>query len=322
MKVMVTGGSGAVGLHVVRQLLGAGHEVLVFDQYRSPLLPGEAAFSPGSILDVVSLITAVKEHGIRRVIHLAALHSDWHDRFPYSACQADVTGTLNVLEMGRLAEVERIVMTSSWVVYKPVHGTPHDHPQYAPVPETWDIEPSQPYGVWKWSGERLGFIYASSHGFEFSATRFSVYYSPEKALLPRRGTMGDIITNMMCNALDGKPTRVPQGGEQRFDLVYVKDCAKGLIQAVLSDRPGNVFNIAAGTGIRLEDFAHAVRECIPSAAIEIGPGLNPTGSKHGKYLVLDTTRAAATLGFRPDFDLSKGVADCLDEIRSLRSLRR
>ncbi len=112
--------------------------------------------------------------------------------------------------------------------------------------------------------------------------------------------------------------RIPKGRDQRDDSIYVKDVAEAIVLATLHDRPKySAYNIASGQGRTLVDFSEAVREVIPEADIEIGPGLDFFDLGVNYYAVFDTTRAREYLGFEPSFSLEESVRDYVSTIRSL-----
>jgi UDP-glucose 4-epimerase len=151
---------------------------------------------------------------------------------------------------------------------------------------------------------------------EFSALRFAGIYGPGKQA--RHGKMS-LRSRLVEDPATGKPVRVPQGGDQLDDMVYVDDVAEALVQAALADRLGfGAYNIASGKGQTIRQFADAVRAVVPGADIEVGPGLNPLGFDVHYYAIFDISRAREDFGFEPKFDLISGVRDYVERLRSLQ----
>ena len=112
--------------------------------------------------------------------------------------------------------------------------------------------------------------------------------------------------------------KVPRGGEQRDDVIYVDDIAEAIVLALLHQKPAyDAYNISRGIGTTLHDFADAVRKVVPGAKIEIDPGLDYHGLGASYCGIMDNTRARTDLGFEPKFDLVRGVAHYVETMRQL-----
>lgn len=318
MKVLVTGGTGVIGAWVVRRLLDEGLEPVVFDQSGDTQLLkdvlGHVALVHGDVLEVTTLSRALKEHRVKRVIHLAALMPAQAQANPLRGFLTNALGVVYVLEAARLCDVERMVYTSSKSAYGAVVGE-YGHPAYKPLPEDYRGEHRMVYDVAKFAGEGMCLNYASNYGMDILIERFGAIYAPGK--LARHGPMS-VHSKLIENAILGQPAHLPQGADQKDDLVYVGDVAQGIVRALLAERPQHrIFNIGTGEGHTLGDLASAIREIYPSAQIDIGPGLDPMGLGVPYYSVLDISRARTELGYSPEFDLEKGVRDYVETVRKL-----
>ncbi|MBI4280235.1 MAG: NAD(P)-dependent oxidoreductase [Armatimonadetes bacterium] len=319
--IMVTGACGAIGGHVVRRLDRLGHRVVAFDQIGPSRaiasLDGRVPLVIGHVDDLGSILDAVRAHRVTRIIHLARVASPLNDEHPGSLYQVDFGGSVNVLEAARLAGVARAALASSYNIYPRATEPPHGHPTYAPVAEEHPPAPGRPYAIFKWAMEQVALTYARRFDLEVAMVRFSTYYGPERAI--RRGTRAaDVLNRMILNALEGQPTVVPQGGDQGFDAVYVKDCAQGAVAACLAPSvPSRIYNIGSGAAVTLRDAAQAVRRLVPGAQIEVGPGLEFNPGFGGHYIILDISRARREIGYAPEFDLTRGIADCMEELRTM-----
>jgi UDP-glucose 4-epimerase len=121
------------------------------------------------------------------------------------------------------------------------------------------------------------------------------------------------------NPANGLPFRLPQGGDEKDDFIYNKDSAHGIYLACMAKNPkSRVYNIGTGVGVTLNDVARVVRKHLPHAEIEIGPGLNFLGMPYPASSVYDISRARAELGFAPQYDLERGIADYLDSLKRLK----
>jgi UDP-glucose 4-epimerase len=161
----------------------------------------------------------------------------------------------------------------------------------------------------------MGRNFARMRGLQFVALRFAQIYGPGK--LQRHGPYG-LFSQLVESPLAGKPVKVPRGGEQRDDVIYVDDIAEAIVLALLHQKPAyDAYNISRGIGTTLHDFADAVRKVVPGAKIEIGPGLDYHGLGASYCGIMDNTRARTDLGFEPKFDLVRGVAHYVETMRQL-----
>jgi UDP-glucose 4-epimerase len=298
--ILVTGASGVVGSHVVRQLRAAGHRVVATD-----ILP-----DPGPLLrdvegidyrrldvrDLALVLEVLSAANPNRVIHLAALVGDWYNRHPLGNHETNVGGTLNMLEACRLSGVGRLVFASTWSLYPSFRNTPHGHPDYVPVPETAPPDLVRPYEIAKYACER------------YAALRFGGYYAAERRF--QRDPRGSSPINQMLAAVAaGRSYHLESGGDQGFDAVYVKDCAAGCVTAALAgSTPSGVYNIGTGETSTMTQAAEILRELSPGSKITVGPGLMT--AKH--LCRLDITRARTELGYAPRYPLRAGLRDCLE----------
>lgn len=316
MSVLVTGGLGVNGAPVLRKLVERGLRPIVID-----LRPDLTLLDPetvagteivlGDFTDAKLVGDLLKRHEIRTIIHMAAIVAN-AQQVPCEAFRVNAFGTVQLLDLACAHGVKRFVFTSSRGVYGELTGD-HAHPIYRPVREDDPLRPARVYDVCKVAAEGMGRNYALLHGIEFVALRFATIYGPGKTL--RHKNYG-IISEIIERGLAGEPVKIAKGGEQKDDLIYVEDVADAIMVAMLHAKPGHdTYNISLGVGVTLNDLADAIRAVAPDAQIEIGPGLNYMGWDVNYAGVLDNTRAADTLGFRPSFDLKVAVADYAKSLR-------
>jgi len=316
-SILVTGASGVVGSHVVRQLLGAGHAVVATDVLPGPgpILNGieGLAYHRLDIRDLAQLLELLAAVRTDRIIHLAALVGEWYNRHPLANHETNVGGTLNVLEACRLSGVRRVVLASTWSLYPDFHGTRHGHPDYVPVPETTPPDPKRPYEIAKFTCERYASWYRDLYGLEYAALRFGGYYAAERRFQREPRGAGP-INEMVAAAAARQPFRLEVGGDQGFDAVYVKDCAAGCVAAALAPSvPSGVYNIGTGEVVTPAKAAAILRELVPECDIVVGGGFLP--AKH--LCRLDIARARSELGYAPGYGLREGLIDCVAALRDL-----
>ena len=319
---MVTGACGRIGRHVVRQLLERGIEVGGSDVGASAArlgdLAGRVEVEATDVRDLAALVQSFRNRRVSRVVHLAARFGQASDRHPRSSMEVNLGGTLSVLEAAQLCGVERVVMASSHSLYPPAAGV-HGPPEWEAVGESCPVDPARPYTIMKLACEQLGRFFARRRGVEFAAVRFSSFYGAERAI-QRGNSLSDALNRMIIDALEGIPVRFERGGEQVFDPVYIKDCAHGVVCALLADREldGRIYNIGGGRPVTLNEAAAAVRAALPGADIEVGPGLGFAGgdSAAGHLPWLDIGRARREIGYRPQYTLEQGIRDTIGELRA------
>ncbi|MBI2958047.1 MAG: NAD-dependent epimerase/dehydratase family protein, partial [Chloroflexi bacterium] len=203
MKVLVTGGLGAHGAWVVRQLVQEGHTPIVFDASGDtsliPDLAAKVTVVIADIRDVSSIIRVVKEHQIKVIAHLAAMKSPAAQANPRTGFEINAFGTVNILEAARIMEVQRVVYTSSKWAFLPCLGE-YGHPTYKKVDETYSTDPAartSVYAAAKVASEHMGNTYSEQYKFDFVALRFASTFGPSA----RRSK--PVFAQMIDNAMSG-----------------------------------------------------------------------------------------------------------------------
>jgi UDP-glucose 4-epimerase len=322
MNILVTGGLGVSGAWVTRQLLEEGHHPVVYEnRMDTALIPDivdKIKIVMGDIMDLPALIRAVKEYKVQRICHLAALMGNPVQANPWLGFQVNAIGTLNVLEAARIMNVERVVFTSSIGVSAPFTGE-HGYPNYKPITEDYPKHPiSRRSGVYctaKLASELMCFHYHQNYGLDYVVLRIGLMNGIGKKA--RHGPVA-IYGKMIENAMLGKPTTIPQGCDERSDIVYARDIANSVVLACFAQGlKHREFNIGTGEGYTLRDVADAVKKLYPEAVIDIGPGLDYLGFNSDEYCIFDISRASEELGYSPQFTLEQGVKDYAEIMKKL-----
>ena len=236
-KVLVTGGAGFIGSHVVDKLLASRHEAVVVDDLRA----GKLANLPDNVrcyqIDVLSdeFERVFASERPRYVCHLAAQISVSSSlRAPEHDAANNILGSIRVLECCRKHDVERVVYASSAAVY----GDPH----YLPVDEAHPILPVSPYGISKHAAEQYMHIYWLNHGLSCVVLRYANVYGPRQDAHGEAGVVSTFIHRM----LRGEQATVDGDGEQTRDFLYVEDAATATVAGLEADlkEVQPVFNIS------------------------------------------------------------------------------
>jgi UDP-glucose 4-epimerase len=320
MKVLITGGMGVIGAETSRRFVREGHRPVVYARHRDDRLIfdiiDDIDFEAGDILDWPRLLDVVKRHKVTHIVHAAAFVGAISAANPALSIQVNVMGLVNVLEAARLFAVRRVVYTSAKGVYGPVLGD-YGPPTYKAIPEDMPKNPQRIYDSAKLMGEQAAIYYANNMGVDVAVLRFATTFGPGKTA--RHGKMG-VTSQIVENPFHGLPFHHPAGGDAKDDFVYNKDSALGIYLAATAERlRSRVYNIGSGVGRTLNDFADALRMKIPGADIKIGPGLNFLGTPYQPHGIYDVTRARDELGFRPEYDLERGIGDYLDSLKGMQA---
>ena len=318
MKTLITGGTGVNGAATARLLVSGGERPLLLDNRVDVSLIADIADDvdvvTGDILDGAALKETVAARGVTHIVHMAALMPGPAEANPSLAIAIGVDGTLNVLEAARACGVRRVIYTSSNAFVGDIRGR-HGHPDFVPLDESLPPNPADLYGVTKVCSETLGHYYRRRYGVEFVALRYPSIYGPGK--LARHGVLA-LYGKIIEDAMTGREVRIPQGGDQRNDAVYVGDVAHSVALALQAEGLTQwTFNIGTGRGVTLRDFAEVLKRFYPEARIDIGPGLDFRDGYKQSYCVFDIGRAREQLGYEPRYPLERGIEDYIESIGRL-----
>ena len=306
MTTLLTG-HGLVGARVVAQLRARGEQVVVYDLAPPEPGPGIVPIA-GDLLDLAALVEAVRRHRPERILHTAGLLTPAGVTRPHDTVRVNVLGTANVLEAARLEQVGRVVLTSSVVVYDRTVASDR-------VTEDHPCAPATVYAATKRSAELLGGAYARSFGLSFLTLRYAAAYGPAER--PGGGVSRLIHETLGTAIADGRAS-LKRRWAGRQELLYSEDAASALIAAGFAVAPRHTtFNIGSGEPVTVAELARAIGAAGGGAAIEVvdaGADANPDVID----APLDLTRAADELGWRPRFDLRRGLAEHAAWLRARR----
>jgi UDP-glucose 4-epimerase len=296
MRILVTGGAGFIGSHVVDACLAAGHEVTVLDDLstgRRENLPAGARFVLGSVLDA-GVADLLRERGIEAVDHHAAqILVSRSMREPVFDAEVNAVGMVRLLEACRLAGVGRFVFASSG-------GAQYGEMERAPFTEDTPQRPLSVYGASKVAAEAYLGVYARQYGMTAVTLRYANVYGPRQDPSGEGGVVA-VFTDAM---LKGTAFRVNGDGEYLRDYVHVKDVAAANLSA-LSYPSSGTFNIGTGRGTTVNEL-FAMLSAVTGHRGD--PVRGPARLGDLRRSVLDPSRAARDLGWKPGIDLERGLA--------------
>ena len=290
MRVLVTGGSGFIGSHVVDRLRAHGHEPVIYDLRPSPWHEPRAVDTVlGSITDREALERAL--HSCDAVAHLAAV-ADVNDvhASPEDAERVNARGTVAVLEACRRAGVNRIVYASTIWVYSDCNGDTVDEDTLLPAP-------SHLYTSTKLAGELYCKAYQELYGIDYTIMRFGIPYGP-------RAREAAVIPAFVNKALAGEPLTLAGDGLQTRRFVYVEDLADGVALGLSDVATNRVYNLASDENVTIRQIAETVQELIGDVEIVYTPAR--PGDFGGK--VVSSERASRELGWTAATPFDDGVA--------------
>jgi UDP-glucose 4-epimerase len=303
MKVLVTGGAGFIGSHVVDGYVAAGHEVVVVDDlstgHRENLHP-KARFHQ---LDIQDPRTVEVIHGERpEVLNLHAAQMSVRNSVedPLHDARINILGTINLFEAARQAGVRRVLFVSSG-------GAVYGDQETFPASEGHATNPLSPYGVSKRAGELYAFFYQAEYKLPFVALRYANVYGPRQ---DPHGEAG-VVAIFSGRMLRGEPVTINGDGKQTRDYVFVGDVARANLLALERDVRGPV-NIGTGIETDVNELAKIMLDATGARSkVEHGPA--KPGEQRRSVIAHD--RAARELGWRPEVALKDGLHRTVDWFR-------
>lgn len=308
-KVLVTGGAGFIGSHVVDALLTEGADVHILDNLvtgKQENIPAAATFHK---LDICSpdVVGIFERERFAAMVHLAAqmdVRKSVAD--PVFDANVNVLGLLNLLEAGRASGLQKVVFSSTGGA---IYGEPSPSINGGgPQPESHPERPKSPYGITKLVSEHYLRFYEETYGLPSVALRFANVYGPRQNPHGEAGVVA-IFTQRL---LKGEQPTINGPGDQTRDYVFVGDVVRAVVSG-LAHHGSAVVNI--GTGIETDVnvlFGHL--NCLTGSAAEEKHGAGMPGEQQRS--VLDASHAAATLGWRAEVSLEDGLAATVEWFKS------
>ncbi|MEX2194884.1 MAG: GDP-mannose 4,6-dehydratase [Thermoleophilaceae bacterium] len=311
VPVLVTGATGFIGSRLAERLLDQGAEVVVprrdepaKSYFRISGLEERCTLVQADLLDFDGLVRIVNEHGVKAVFHLAAQTIvGTANRSPLSTFESNIRGTYNVLEACRVAgvvgdPVERVVVASSDKAYG-------SHEQL-PYREDFALQPEYPYDVSKAATDMIARSYALTYGLPTAVTRFANIYGGGDFNLSR------IVPDTARALVEGERPVIRSDGSPQRDYMHVEDAASAYLRVAesldLEANRGRAWNAGAGEPVAVIEI---VRRMIAVSGSDVEPDIQGEGTPHGEIdrQWLDSTAIREELGWKPEWDLDRGLAD-------------
>ncbi len=292
-KVIVTGGAGFVGSHIVRALLDRGDEVHVIDNYaggkRPERLDSRAIYHELDIREAEKITPIFS--GAKYVFHEAALpRVQFSIEHPLETMAVNVTGTANVLRAAHQGGVSRVVLASSGSVY--------GDQETMPLVETLPPEPKSPYGMHKYMLEIMSKLWSEVYSLPTVSLRYFNIYGPH---MDPEGAYALSVAKFLKQRGEGKPITIWGDGTHTRDFTHVRDVVQANLLAAESPKVGGgeVLNIGAGNNVSVLELARLIG----------GPVVHEEEQLEPKHSLADNTKARELLGWKPTVVFADGIAE-------------
>lgn len=305
-RVVVTGGAGFIGSHLVERLVQDKISVTVIDNFSTGRKQNLARFDSLSNLTIIEAdINNLAElkpwfKDIDVVFHLAALADIIPSvQRPLDYYRANVSGTVSILELSRLCHVKRFVYAASSSCYGIA--------KIYPTPETAEINPEYPYALTKFLGEECVLHWAKVYQLPAISLRLFNVYGPRARTT---GIYGAVFGVFLAQKLVGRPFTVVGDGTQTRDFTYVTDVVNAFIHAAESNIKGEIFNVGSGNTYSINELIRL----LDGDAVYI-----PKRPGEPNCTFADTAKISKTLGWKPKVSFDEGVRLMLNHIEDWRT---
>jgi len=298
MKCLLLGGGGFIGSHTVDALLGHGHDVRVFERDDCDMsnlahVADEIEAVRGDFFNASDLQRSMQ--GMDVIVHLVSTTLPKSSNEDMAGdIQANVIGTLHMLDAARKAGVRKVIFASSG-------GTVYGVPQSLPVTEEHPTWPICSHGIGKLTVEKYLHLYHYLHGLDYCVLRIANPYGARQNPLSGQG----VVAAFLRNCLRGEPVTIWGDGSAARDFFYVVDLAEAIRMAVEHATPSRVYNIGSGESHTLHemlDVVRAVTGCVPEVRY------HPARNCDVPATFLDIARVTRELAWQPRTSLDEGIA--------------
>jgi len=302
MRILVTGGAGFIGSHIVDHYIAAGHEVAIIDNMwnegggKKDNIHPKATFYNADIRDEEALTRIFSEVQPEIVCHHAAQHSvAVSTRDPRLDAQVNVMGLLNVLENCTRVQTRKIIFASSGATY----GTP----ARLPLDEDVIQRPESPYGITKMVSEHYLRYWQQAHGLTYTILRYGNVYGPRQDPNGEAGVIAIFAKRFLAH----EAVRIDWDGEQRKDYVFVEDVARANIQA-LNRGDNDVFCIGTGNAVSVNQIYRTLADLTGYE-----PEIVRAPKRPGDLYMAEFScgKAERLLGWKPEVSFAEGVKKTL-----------
>lgn len=308
-KILVTGGAGFIGSHVVDLFLSKGYEVVVLDDLSTGRLSNLNPAATFYQLDIRS--PKVREVFATERPDYVSHHAAQIDvrrsvSEPLFDADVNILGSINLIECAREFEVKHFIYISSG-------GAAYGEPERLPCDEDHPVDPLCPYGASKHTVEHYLYMYHANYGLPYTVLRYPNVFGPRQNPHSEAGVVAIFAGKMLAN----EPTLIHGDGEQTRDFVCVGDCAYANYLALTVDHPSGIYNLGWGRPTSINEIFYALAKITGySHPIQHGPAkLGET-----RHIYLDAQKAARELGWTPTLTLEQGLEQTVSYFRDAETV--
>jgi UDP-glucose 4-epimerase len=303
MKILVTGGAGFIGSHVVDLFLSNGYEVVIVDNLstgRESNLNPKATFYKVDIRDPKLEYIFAREQPDYISHHAAQMDVRRSVAQPLFDAEVNILGSLNVIECARSYGVKKFVYISSG-------GAAYGEPVYLPCDENHPINPICQYGASKHTVEHYLYMYRVNYGLEYSVLRYPNVFGPRQDPHGEAGVIAIFIGKMLCN----EPVVINGDGEQQRDYVFVTDCARANLLTL--NAPSGIYNLGAGQGTTVNQLFTALGKMTGYQQKAV---YGPAKLGETRFIYLNAAKANKEMAWQPFISLEEGLQHTVDYHRA------
>jgi UDP-glucose 4-epimerase len=305
MKILVTGGAGFIGSHVVNAFIEDGHEVVIIDDLstgRQSNLNPAARFYQVDIRDphLEEIFRIEKPDVISH--HAAQMDVRRSVAEPLFDADVNILGSLKLIEYAKKYPVKKFIYISTG-------GAVYGEPEYLPCDENHPINPICQYGASKHTVEHYLYMYHVNYGLKYTVLRYPNVYGPRQDPHGEAGVVAIFCGKMLA----GEPVTINGDGEQTRDYVYVGDCARANVMVADENQASGIYNLGTGKGTSVNEIFAGLRDII---GYQLAPVYGPAKVGETRFIYLSADKAAQELGWQPTIPLAEGLRKTVDYFRA------
>jgi UDP-glucose 4-epimerase len=304
MKILVTGGAGFIGSHVVNEFIEGGHDVVIIDDLstgRQSNLNPAAKFYQMDIRDpqVEDIFRSEQPDVISH--HAAQMDVRRSVAEPLYDADVNILGSLKLIECAKKYAIKKFIYISTG-------GAVYGEPEYLPCDENHPINPICQYGASKHTVEHYLYMYHVNYGLEYTVLRYPNVYGPRQDPHGEAGVVAIFCGKM----LTGEQVTINGDGEQTRDYVYVGDCARANVMVADENKATGIYNLGSGKGTSVNEIFTGLRDII---GYKLAPLYGPAKVGETRFIYLSAEKAARELGWQPTISLEEGLKRTVDYFR-------
>lgn len=299
-RVIVTGGAGFIGSHIVDRLILNGFEVAVLDNMLSGFKSNINQKATFYEIDLYSddLDVVIEEFKPSLVYHLAAQSSvSVSESNPNKDANINILGSLNLYKACNNSTVKRIILSSTG-------GAIYGNQKILPCSEQNELNPISPYGVSKLASEKYLEVFSELYGYEYTILRYGNVYGPRQNPSGEAGVIS-IFAGLLLN---GETAKIFGDGNQERDYIYISDVVDANILALNSTNK-SIYNISTGQGLSVIEIFNQIKKITKSSN---NPIFMPSRKSDVNKIILDNTKAINELKWKPKITIENGISNTIN----------